>query len=1422
MINGFIRAGWVLSVLFGGWNSLGAQSGGRADDRPPQAAHFQAAPKESEGSSLPDWARLGSVLARSVHPVRTATEWDKTVTETRSEGKNGQGNRTLFVTISGDNTICSGQSTTLTASGGNSFVWNTGATTASINVSPTVNTTYRVTATFTFGITASASRTVTVYANPNVAISGTSSICPGGSTTLTASGGGTYAWSTGATTASITVAPGATTAYTVTATNANGCTASTTRTVTVNPAAAPIISGDLEICVGGSTVLTASGGSSYAWSTGATTASITAAPPASMVYTVTATTAQGCTGTTSTTVLVYLSTSPAISVGNSICAGNQATLTATGGGSFLWSTGETTASIVVAPMATTSYVVTVSNGGGCSATAGGTVTVHPVPAISFSGPSSVCPGSPATLTASGGASYLWNNGATTASVSLIVNATTALTVIATNANGCTASASRTINTFVPPAPQIQADPQVVCWGGSSTLTATGGVAFLWNTGATTSSITVAPTATTAYSATVSDANGCTASATTTVSVNQGSVAAIYHGQTFSDSTTVCSGDTVTLVATSGSAYAWSNGASTAFIGVAPVVSTAYSVTVTTAAGCTVSASIVVVPLELPTLVLTWTDETCAGDSNATVALSHNGISFAWSNGSTDLQQTGLPPGIYGATVAGANGCSATAAATVGTVPDQTPPILSPCPSFPTQYVYNTFTIPDYWANMWATDNCVVASTVQSPSAGTVYTLSQIVWVTLTAMDASGNATQCSFPLDLRIHNCGYIYVDQTATGLNNGFNWTDAFVRLEDAIAASSSSCDTLLVAGGLYSPGPLPTSAYVLKPLVPLYGGFANGLDSVQWDFGDRDTELNPTVFDGGGVNYRVFSGNNLGADPQLSIYDGFTVQGAYDMGMFVQATGAGNLSGPIFRNVVFRDNSGNSGGGIGVFANFGGTANPLFNACTFSGNIARTQGGGLNLLVQTGSTIYTEVVDCQFLNNAAYKPGSLLARGGGMGAHAQGAAAQLTAVVTGCTFLNNSAQHGGGGLFVFSRQGAVAMVDVANCLFEGNSAHSGGGMYLFSQGGTLTTDVFQTDFTGNAVTNIGGALGIYSELNGSNVTANIENGLFTGNLTALKGGALANLGLKGGLAMLNAKKCRFDQNLATQFGSALCAESNLRSFAYPGTYTETNMENCIVYRNNRSVRGGGLYNSATNGGVCLLNLSHVTVARNNAQLGPGLFNNAVFPAQATVNLTNSVFWGNPPTAPATKLFYNLGSGATIISRYCSLQEAVFASNETGSGAFVVLEGNFAGDPMFVDLLGGDLMPQSTSPLRDAGMVLPIAEDYRGNPRPQGSAPDIGAYELGAVGIVPRVVLPAGETAEPTVDLFPNPSTGAFTLVFDHEVTGFAQVFDAQGRLVASAQLNGTGQANFDLGKVATGMYLVRVVDGETVTTKQIVVARP
>jgi hypothetical protein len=84
----------------------------------------------------------------------------------------------------------------LTASGGTAYVWNNGATEASITVSPTATTTYNVTVTDGNGCQASTSVTVTVNPLPTPSITGDTEICNGATTRLTASGGTSYVWNT--------------------------------------------------------------------------------------------------------------------------------------------------------------------------------------------------------------------------------------------------------------------------------------------------------------------------------------------------------------------------------------------------------------------------------------------------------------------------------------------------------------------------------------------------------------------------------------------------------------------------------------------------------------------------------------------------------------------------------------------------------------------------------------------------------------------------------------------------------------------------------------------------------------------------------------------------------------------------------------------------------------------------------------------------------------------------------------------------------------------------------------------------------------------------------------------------------------------------------------------------------------------------
>ena len=144
--------------------------------------------------------------------------------------------------------------------------------------------TYTVTVQDTNGCSATASASVTILPLPQGNISGNTSLCAGQSTTLTASGANRYNWSTGASTPTLTVSQGG--VYTCTFTNSYNCTM--TQSVEVTVFDSPTISGELGICEGTTTTLTATGGDSYMWSTGATTPSIQVSTAGS--YSVTAST----------------------------------------------------------------------------------------------------------------------------------------------------------------------------------------------------------------------------------------------------------------------------------------------------------------------------------------------------------------------------------------------------------------------------------------------------------------------------------------------------------------------------------------------------------------------------------------------------------------------------------------------------------------------------------------------------------------------------------------------------------------------------------------------------------------------------------------------------------------------------------------------------------------------------------------------------------------------------------------------------------------------------------------------------------------------------------------------------------------------------------------------------------------------------
>ncbi|MBK9256012.1 MAG: T9SS type A sorting domain-containing protein [Saprospiraceae bacterium] len=600
------------------------------------------------------WSTGSTSVSINVSPVVTTTY---TATITDANGCSAIASVEVVVLplptpiINGSDEICTGSEVILTATGGSTYVWNTGATTSSITVYPATTTTYTVTATDANGCSATAVKTITVNPLPQATITGGTIICLGESTTLTASGGNNYIWSNGAITSAITVSPLTTTTYSVTVNDGNNCISTATVTVVVNPLPVPMINGDSEICVGETVTLTASGGVSYVWSSGVTTASITVNPALTTLYSVTTTDANGCNATTSFEVVVHPLPTPLINGLNEICTGSEVILTATGGSTYIWNTGATTSSITVNPASTTTYSVTTTDVNGCTGIAVKTVIVNPLPIAVITGGTTICLGESTTLTASGGTNYVWSNGAITSAITISPLITTTYTVTVNDGNNCSATTSVMVTVNPLPTPQITGSSEI-CIGSTGTLTASGGVSYVWSTGAVTTSINVTPAITTTYTVTATDSNGCTGVASNALTVNPLPIA------TISGNNAVCLGSSITLIVAGGVSYTWSTGETTSSIIVSPVTQTTYTVTVTDANGCISSTSKTVNINALPIVSISGNNNICEGETAIITAT--GGVSYIWSNGSLTASISVNPSTstTYTVTATDVNGCTA--------------------------------------------------------------------------------------------------------------------------------------------------------------------------------------------------------------------------------------------------------------------------------------------------------------------------------------------------------------------------------------------------------------------------------------------------------------------------------------------------------------------------------------------------------------------------------------------------------------------------------------------------------------------------------------------------------------------------------------------------------------------------------------------
>ena len=451
--------------------------------------------------------------------------------------------------------ICIGQSATLSAQGAINYTWTSATQTVftpNFTVTPSAPgvTTYTVRKansscvdTKMISITTNSLPTVSAVALP-------SQVCALQPATLSIAGGQSYTWTAPGTPtynfngATPVVYPLASSLYTVAASDGT-CITVTTLSLTVDPnPTISITASSPTACIGQSVTLTANGGNSYTWTTPSGTLSgspIQVSPTSATSYTLTGDNSFSCAATANQVVLVY--TSPAVGITVNmpvVCTGGTSTLTASGAGSYLWSTNAnsaTTPSAMVNPTAVLTGPVTYSVTGydavtGCPGTQTALVTVY-IPTFAISGNTNTCQGGNVTLIGSGANSnsYFWNTGSggplQTQTLVTVVNAPAVFTLSASGTfSQVTCSSTQTIAVGINANPTITAAPvkTTVCVGESVEIHAGGAISYTWqNPGSgTTNGATLnisPPNLTNNYTVTGTDANGCVGTGTTQVKVS---------------------------------------------------------------------------------------------------------------------------------------------------------------------------------------------------------------------------------------------------------------------------------------------------------------------------------------------------------------------------------------------------------------------------------------------------------------------------------------------------------------------------------------------------------------------------------------------------------------------------------------------------------------------------------------------------------------------------------------------------------------------------------------------------------------------------------------------------------------------------------------------------------------------------------------
>lgn len=355
-----------------------------------------------------------------------------------------------------------------------------------------------------------------------------------------------------------------------------------------------------------------------------------------------------------------------------------------------------------------------------------------------------------------------------------------------------------------------------------------------------------------------------------------------------------------------------------------------------------------------------------------------------------------------------------------------------------------------------------------------------------------------------------VYVDQNASGVNDGTSWENAYTELWQALPATGS--DEIWVAAGTYKPtrpGGDIAATFTLKNGVAVYGGFA-GTETAR---DQRDTVANPTILSGdlnGDDTYRYLNYHdgwwNMVDNSTHVVTASLTDASAILDGVEIShgagwAPGGGGMyiefGSPTVRNCRFYGNGSANGGAVYIL-----NGSPTFTNCDFQSNFADIgSGGAIYVGGYTNPAGEVLVNNCRFFRNAAVGQGTNDGDGGAIYLYLYS-----TLTVVGSTFDSNLSGHrtySGGEPSTGGAITSYGTLSISDSQFIKNRGHWGAALYTFSD-----TTVVNSIFTGNdaypATTG-------FPLISGGYGGAMFINGVYTTNVT------LSNLSISGNTAAEN-----------------------------------------------------------------------------------------------------------------------------------------------------------------------------------------------------------------------------------------------------------------------------------------------------------------